>query len=50
MDVILELMNGQIFEATLTKPFRPENEEIDVLIGDSRKNQKFFFPEICSIH
>ena len=49
MDIILELMNGQVLKARLASPFKPENNEVDVLIGDSGKTQKFLFPEVCSI-
>jgi type II secretory ATPase GspE/PulE/Tfp pilus assembly ATPase PilB-like protein len=49
MDVILELMSGQRLEATLNKPFRPEDEEVDVLIERTREKQKFLLQEICCI-
>jgi len=49
MDIILELMNGRRFEATLGKPFRPEDNEVDVLIEPTREMQKFLFPEICCV-
>ncbi len=49
MDSILELMNGRRFEATLAKPFRPEDNEVDVLIEPTREMQKFLFPEICCV-
>ena len=49
MDIILELMNGRRFEATLAKPFRPEDNDVDVLIEHTREMQKFLFPEICCI-
>lgn len=50
MDIILELMNRQIFEATLAIPFKPEENEVDVLIGGTGEKQKFLFPEICCLH
>ena len=49
MDVILELINGQKVTAMLAKPFRPEDNEVDVLIKGSRDKQKFLFREICCI-
>jgi len=49
MDIVLVLMNGRRFEATLAKPFRPEDNEVDVLIENTREMQKFLFPEICCI-
>ncbi len=49
MDIILELVSGRTFEATLAKPFRPEDDEVDVLIERTREIQKFLFPEICCI-
>jgi len=49
MDIILELMNGQMLEATLAAPFRPESNAVDVLIGDAGGKQKLLFPDICSL-
>jgi len=49
MDVTLELMNGQRIEATLSKPFNPEDNEVDLLIGITRKKQTYLFPDICSV-
>ena len=49
MDIILELMSGRRIEATLAKPFRPEDDEIDVLIEGTKETQKFLFQELCSV-
>lgn len=49
MDIILELMNGQVLKATLVNPFKPEDNEVDVLIGNTGEKQKFLFPEICCL-
>ena len=49
MEMILEMMNGRRFEATLAKSFRPEDNEVDVLIEHTRGIEKFPFPEICCV-
>jgi type II secretory ATPase GspE/PulE/Tfp pilus assembly ATPase PilB-like protein len=49
MDIIIELMNGQECEATLANPFRPEDNEVDVLIEATGEKQKLLFPEICCL-
>jgi hypothetical protein len=48
MDIILELMNGKIFEATLANLFVPE--EIKSPWSRTGKKEKFRFTEICCLH
>ena len=49
MDIILELLNRKRVIAKLTKPFIPENDEVTVIIQDSKEQQKFLFSELCCI-
>src|SRR3972149_4299746 len=49
MDAILELIDGQRIEATLAKPFNPEDNEVELLIGSAKKKQNYFFPDICCV-
>ena len=49
MDAILELIDGQRIEATLAKPFNPEDNEVELLIGSAKKKQNYLFPDICCV-
>ena len=49
MNVILDLMDRRNLEGKLTKPFRHEDGEIDVIVKGDMTPQKFLFPEICCI-
>lgn len=47
IDIIIELMDGQRIEAKLAKPFNPTDNEIDILIGSTKKKHNYPFPDIC---
>lgn len=48
-DAILELLDRRRLEAKLTKPFKPEDSEVNVLVKGSKGAQKFLFPELCCL-
>lgn len=49
MNAILELMDGQKIEAALAKPFNPEDNEVELLVGSSKKKQNYLFSDICCV-
>jgi type II secretory ATPase GspE/PulE/Tfp pilus assembly ATPase PilB-like protein len=48
-DIILEFMDGQRIEAALTKPFNPEEIEVELLIGNNKKKQTFLLQDACCV-
>lgn len=48
-DVILELMDGRRLEATLARPFLPEENEIKVIVSGAGHVQTYPLSKICCI-
>jgi len=48
-DIIIDLMDGQRIEATLAKPFNPADNQVELLVGSTRKKQTYLFTDICCI-
>ncbi|OEU53484.1 MAG: hypothetical protein BA861_03920 [Desulfobacterales bacterium S3730MH5] len=49
MNVILELMNGQKLKGKLASPFKPDKNQVDVILNDDSEPQRFSMDKICCV-
>ena len=49
-ELIIESMDGSMEEATLIRPFKPQDNEIGVKLGKSGKESTLPLSELCCIH
>ena len=48
-DAVLELVNSQMREVTLARPFNPTESKIHVFMGTNGDARKFFLSDVCCV-